>query len=55
MHSNLLLFQENFPKYSYSQLQTIFQENEFDPVQTYQYLSLFDVNWKSIIKLIMQL
>jgi hypothetical protein len=44
MHSLLLIFQENFPKYSYSQLQTIFQENQNDPDQTFEYLKLFDVN-----------
>jgi hypothetical protein len=55
MDENLKFFKKTFAKYSYAQLKTIFQENEYDPVQTFQYLSLYDVNWYLIIKLIMQL
>ncbi len=55
MVDHLKFFKETFQKYSYSQLKTIFQENQYDPVETYQYLSKYDVNWYLIIKLIMQL
>ena len=50
-----MFLKDNFPKYSYAQLKTILQQNQYDPIATYQYLDKHDVNWYLIIKLIMQL